>query len=129
MRRDLPRAIADAASDIRTPFARALARGRAEFGRKDVRTASPRAGYSEKTFTRISALPSDMPRRSRVPARIRAASIIQQMKRLRALGSCDLHRKFAKKRVSSMTPIRASIRPHAPEMPLAFTLEKHAFKR
>lgn len=52
----------------------------------------------------ISALPSDMPRRSRVPARIRAASIIQQMKRLRALGSRDLHRKFAKNRVSPMTP-------------------------
>ncbi|KVP68679.1 hypothetical protein WL40_32955 [Burkholderia ubonensis] len=52
MRRGLPRAIADAARDIRTPFARALARGRAEFGRKDVRTASPRAEYSEETFKR-----------------------------------------------------------------------------
>ncbi|WP_157638348.1 hypothetical protein [Burkholderia ubonensis] len=62
----------------------------------------------------ISALPSDMPRRSRVPARIRAASIIQQMKRLRALGSCDLHRKFVKKRVSPMTPhsrIHSTARP------------------
>ncbi|KVQ96511.1 hypothetical protein WK10_20375 [Burkholderia ubonensis] len=52
MRRGLPRAISDAASDIRTPFARALAHGRAEFFRKDVRIASPRAGYSEKTFKR-----------------------------------------------------------------------------
>ncbi|KWD80536.1 hypothetical protein WL71_20020 [Burkholderia ubonensis] len=52
MRRGLPRAIADTASDIRTPFARALACGRAEFGRKDVRTASPRAEYSGKTFKR-----------------------------------------------------------------------------
>ncbi|WP_157376628.1 hypothetical protein [Burkholderia ubonensis] len=84
MRRGLPRAIADAARDIRTPFARALARGRAEFGRKDVRTASPRAEYSGKTFKRNAGTAIRMPRSSRVPARIRAASIIQQRKRLRA---------------------------------------------
>ncbi|WP_157656277.1 hypothetical protein [Burkholderia ubonensis] len=62
----------------------------------------------------ISALPSDMPRRSRVPARIRAASIIQH-------DETFAHRRFTrsppeirKKRVSPMTPhsrIHSTARP------------------
>ncbi|WP_157652969.1 hypothetical protein [Burkholderia ubonensis] len=74
MRRGLPRAIADTARDIRTPFARALARDRAEFGRKDVRTASPRAGYSEKTFKRNAGTAfrhaAQLPRAGAHPRRI-----------------------------------------------------------
>ncbi|MFA8327503.1 hypothetical protein [Burkholderia ubonensis] len=52
----------------------------------------------------MSALPSGMPRSARVPARIRAASIIQQTKRLRIVGSRDLQQKLVKNRVSPMTP-------------------------
>ncbi|MFA8392452.1 hypothetical protein ACEPUD_20320 [Burkholderia ubonensis] len=52
----------------------------------------------------MSALPSGMPRSTRVPARIRAASIIQQTKRLRIVGSRDLQQKLVKNRVSPMTP-------------------------
>ncbi|WP_157652425.1 hypothetical protein [Burkholderia ubonensis] len=104
MRRDLPRAIADAASDIRTPFARALARGRAEFGRKDVRTASPRAGYSGKTFKRNAGTAvrhaAPLPRAGAHPRRIDHSA-----------DETFAHRRFTrsppeirKKRVSPMTP-------------------------
>ncbi|WP_157656376.1 hypothetical protein [Burkholderia ubonensis] len=68
----------------------------------------------KRLSSEMSALPPGMPRSARVPARIRAASIIQQMKRLRALGSRDLHRKFVKNRVSPMTPhsrIHSTARP------------------
>ncbi|WP_157651457.1 hypothetical protein [Burkholderia ubonensis] len=58
----------------------------------------------KRLSSEMPALPSGMPHSARVPARIRAASIIQQMKRLRTVGSRDLHRKFVKKRVSPMTP-------------------------
>ncbi|WP_157650392.1 hypothetical protein [Burkholderia ubonensis] len=82
-----------------------------------VKMSAPRRrerNIPQRLSSEMPALPSGMPRRSRVPARIRAASIIQQMKRLRALGSCDLHRKFVKKRVSPMTPhsrIHSTARP------------------
>ncbi|WP_157635231.1 hypothetical protein [Burkholderia ubonensis] len=68
----------------------------------------------KRLSSEMSALPSGMPRSARVPARIRAASIIQQTKRLRAVGSRDLHRKFVKNRVSPMTPhsrIHSTARP------------------
>ncbi|WP_157657976.1 hypothetical protein [Burkholderia ubonensis] len=64
-----------------------------------VKMSAPRRrerNIPERLSSEMPALPSGMPRRSRVPARIRAASIIQQMKRLRTVGSRDLHRKFVK---------------------------------
>ncbi|WP_155123172.1 MULTISPECIES: hypothetical protein [Burkholderia cepacia complex] len=114
MHRGFPLAIADTASDIRTPFARALARGRAEFGRKDVRTASPRAGYSEKTFKRnVGAAVRHAAQRPRAGAHPRRIDHSAEETFAR-LGSRDLHRKFVKNRVSPMTPhsrIHSTARP------------------
>ncbi|WP_157645219.1 hypothetical protein [Burkholderia ubonensis] len=83
----------------------------------------------ERPLSEMPALPSGMPGSSRVPVRIRAASAIQRDETFARRRFTRSPPEIRKKRVSSMTPIRASIRPHAPEMPLAFTLEKHAFKR
>ncbi|WP_157259281.1 hypothetical protein [Burkholderia ubonensis] len=82
-----------------------------------VKTSAPHRrerNIRERLSSEMPALPSDMPRSSRVPARIRAASIIQQTKRLRTVGSRDLHRKFAIKRVPRTTPhsrIHSTARP------------------
>lgn len=102
-----------AAFRVRLPIPQAIsgrhshAHSRAAARNSVVKMSAPRRrerNIPERLSSEMSALPSGMPRSSRMPARIRAASIIQQTKRLRAVGSRDLHRKFAKNRVSPMTP-------------------------
>ncbi|WP_157659425.1 hypothetical protein [Burkholderia ubonensis] len=112
-----------AAFRVRLPMPQAIsgrhshAHSRAAARNSVVKMSAPRRrerNIPERLSSEMPALPSGMPRSSRVPARIRAASIIQQTKRLRALGSRDLHRKCAKNRVSPMTPhsrIHSTARP------------------
>ncbi|WP_155122473.1 hypothetical protein [Burkholderia ubonensis] len=101
-----------AAFRLRLPTPQAIsgrhshAHSRAAARNSVVKTSAPRRrerNIRETLSSEISALPSGMPRSARVPAHNRAASIIQQTKRLRAVGSRDLHRKFVKNRVSPMT--------------------------
>ncbi|WP_143136918.1 hypothetical protein [Burkholderia ubonensis] len=127
-----------AAFRLRLPIPQAIsgrhshAHSRAAARNSVVKMSAPRRrerDIPERLLSEMPALPSGMPGSSRVPVRIRAASIIQQMKRLRTVGSRDLHRKFAKNRVSPMTPHSRIHSTARIRNAIGFHLEKHALKQ